>query len=398
MSTGYMSEEIRENLNLPESDTADVSSEGFAPEKAEKAEKPSKPAKPEKPKKTKAHRMTKEEKKEAREAAKNKSKAQKAWEDSIVANKRVKREEINRKLKKAMLIILIFSLIITSTVYIMLLFIDENNVRITATNTIDKSISLSFDGEKWTPYLDVDGPDNMWNISYDPTYKTETIPPSIAEVEKMLKEGSEGLLVGGNKSKPNLIEFCFYLRNTSKVMVPYTYEMSLEANDKGLEDSMRVMWTTHVIGTSGDRADRPQTQTNVYAALSDDERLQWNNGVEMIAYPAGSEKFTAEQMEFYFYGMSYNSVTNNYQEFDEELRDGTGKYIYDNAREYLTTTGFVPTKPFYNDEFVLQETSYLDTSEMACIYVCVWIEGSDLDCTDSALDGYVTLSIKFTTM
>ena len=397
MSTGYMSEEIRENLNLPESDTADVSSEDFAPEKAEKAEKPSKPAKPEKPKKTKAHRMTKEEKKEAREAAKNKSKAQKAWEDSIVANKRVKREEINRKLKKAMLIILIFSLIITSTVYIMLLFIDENNVRITATNTIDKSISLSFDGESWTPYLDVDGPDNMWNISYDPTYKTETIPPSIAEVEKMLKEGSEGLLVGGNKSKPNLIEFCFYLRNTSKVMVPYTYEMSLEANDKGLEDSMRVMWTTHVIGTSGDRADRPQTQTNVYAALSDDERLQYNNGVEKIAYPAGAEKFTAEQFEFYSRGKVMD-LYGNFVDMDEELRDGQGNYIYNDVEQFLTTTGYIDTKPFYNDEFVLQETSYLDTSEMACIYVCVWIEGSDLDCTDSALDGYVTLSIKFTTM
>ena len=392
-----MSEEIRENLNLPESDTADVSSEGFAPEKAEKAEKPSKPAKPEKPKKTKAHRMTKEEKKEAREAAKNKSKAQKAWEDSIVANKRVKREEINRKLKKAMLIILIFSLIITSTVYIMLLFIDENNVRITATNTIDKSISLSFDGERWTPYLDVDGPDNMWNISYDPTYKTETIPPSIAEVEKMLKEGSEGLLVGGNKSKPNLIEFCFYLRNTSKVMVPYTYEMSLEANDKGLEDSMRVMWTTHVIGTSGDRADRPGTQTNVYAALSDDERLQYNNGVEKIAYPAGAEKFTAEQFEFYSRGKVMD-LYGNFVDMDEELRDGQGNYIYNDVEQFLTTTGYIDTKPFYNDEFVLQETSYLDTSEMACIYVCVWIEGSDLDCTDSALDGYVTLSIKFTTM
>lgn len=415
-----MSEEIRENLNLPESDTAEMSGEDFAtenldtpetaeaPKKSEKPAKAGKPAKPEKPTKTKAHRMTKEEKQAAREAAKNKSKAQKAWEDSIVANKRVKREEINRKLKKAMLIILIFSLIITSTVYIMLLFIDENNVRITATSDIDKSISLSFDGEHWSPYLDVDGPDNMWNISYNPNYDTETIPPSIAEVEKALKEGAEvgkdlqdgaeAVLVGGNKSKANLIEFCFYLRNTSKTMVPYTYEMSLEANDRGLEDSMRIMWSTHIIGTNADREDRPMTQTNVYAALSDDERLQWNNGVEMIAYPAGSEKFTAEQMEFYFHGMSYNSVTNSYQEFDEELRDGTGKYIYNNAREYLTTTGFVPTKPFSSDEFVIQDTSYLDMNEMACIYVCVWIEGSDLDCTDSALDGYVTLGIKFTTI
>ena len=73
-----MSEEIRENLNPKEFETAVTSGDDFAPKKS---------AKPEKPQKTKAHRMTKEEKQAAREAAKNKSKAQKAWEDSIVANK-----------------------------------------------------------------------------------------------------------------------------------------------------------------------------------------------------------------------------------------------------------------------------------------------------------------------
>jgi type IV secretory pathway VirB10-like protein len=135
----------------------------------------------EKPKKVKAHRMTKEEKAAAREAAKNKSKRQKEWEDSLVANKRVKREEMKRKMKRAMLILLVFSLILTSVVYIMLLFIDENNIRITASSKDDKSISLSFDKVTWTPYLDVDGPDNMWNISYNPVYKLDEVP-SIGEI------------------------------------------------------------------------------------------------------------------------------------------------------------------------------------------------------------------------
>ena len=407
-----MSEEIRENLNLPESDTAEMSGEDFATEnlyapemdapemdapKADKPKKSEKPAKPEKPTKTKAHRMTKEEKKEAREAAKNKSKAQKAWEDSIVANKRVKREEINRKLKKAMLIILIFSLLITSTVYIMLLFIDENNVRITATSDIQKSISMSVDGKNWTPYLDIDGPDNMWNISYNPDYDTETIPPNIAELEKYLQENAEGYTAGGNKSQPYLISFCFYLRNTSKTMVPYSYEMHLEANDKGLENSMRVMWSTHVIGNNAEREDRPQTQTNIYAALSSDERLAWNEGVELVAYPANSDSWTAEQLEYYYNGMSYNDYSKTYEPFDEELKDGKGNYKYDNPIVFLNTTGYINTIPFYNDEYVIKDTSYLDMNEMACIYVCVWIEGSDFDCTDKALDGYVTLSIKFAT-
>lgn len=392
-----MSEEIRENLNPEEIDAPEMSGEDFAPEK------PAKPAKPEKPKKTKAHRMTKEEKQEAREAAKNKSKAQKAWEDSIVANKRVKREEINRKLKKAMLILLIFSLALTSTVYIMLLFIDENNVRITATNTIDKSISLSFDRENWTPYLDVDGPDNMWNISYNPSYHTDVIPKNKAEITALLQNSAEAEpgsedFIGGNKSKPNVIEFYFYLRNTCEVTVPYTYEMSLEANENGLEDSLRIMWATHVIGVDADKEDRPQTTINCYASLSTDERMAFNEGVEKIAYPAGAERFTSEQFEYYENGKVYNELTGTYDLMDEELRDGAGKYIYADPMAYLEATGFVDTTPFYNDDLVIRDASYLDPAETACIYVCIWIEGSDLDCTDTAIGGYVTLSIKFTAM
>ena len=383
-----MSEEIRENLNPKEFETAVTSGDDFAPKKS---------AKPEKPQKTKAHRMTKEEKQAAREAAKNKSKAQKAWEDSIVANKRVKREEINRKLKKAMLILLTFSLALTSTVYVMLLFIDANNVRITATNTIDKAITMSFDKVNWTPYLDVDGPDNMWNISYNPDYKTTIIPPSKEKVSKALIDGAEQGLVGGNHSAQNLIEFCFYVRNASEILVPYTMEMSLESNDKGLEDSMRVMWAMHVIGTDADRADRPQTQVNVYASLSEDARLAYNNGVEKIAYPAGVEMWSAEQMEKF----DIQGQVLNYQGAYEPWKNPTdvnGNVLYADFDHFCRTTGFEDTTPFANDEFVLQDQSYLDISEMVCVYVCVWIEGSDLDCTDNALDGYVTLSIKFTTI
>ena len=78
-----MAEEINQN-QIPEMD--ENLTEAPAPEKAEKPEKKAdKAEKAEKPKKVKAHRMTKEEKAAAREAAKNKSRAQKEWEDSLVA-------------------------------------------------------------------------------------------------------------------------------------------------------------------------------------------------------------------------------------------------------------------------------------------------------------------------
>ena len=401
-----MTEEIRENLNPMENDTAETVGGSDVAEQ---------PAKSAKPKKTKAHRMTKEEKQAAREAAKNKSKAQKAWEDSIVANKRVKREELNRKLKKAMLVLLIFSLVITSTVYVMLLFIDANNIRITATSTQEKSISLSFDKEHWSPYLDVDGPDNMWNISYNPLYNTETITPSFDYITKTLQEGGEANLIkkadgdeqlSGNHSRANVIEFCFYLRNSGEIAVPYSFEMALESNDKGLEDSIRVIWASHYIGTNADREDRPQTSVNCYASLSDDARLAYNKigangieydgGVEKIAYPHGAERWTSEQLQMYEVGKE-STYDGGWQ--DVNLNDGKGNPIYKNGLDdYLNTIGYVNTTPFYNDEYVLKETSYLDTAETVCIYVCVWIEGSDYDCVDSALGGYVTLSIKFTAM
>lgn len=384
--------------NIPELDEGLTSLEESP---AEPAKKSGKAEQAEKPKKVKAHRMTKEEKAAAREAAKNKSKRQKEWEDSLVANKRVKREELKRKMKRAMLILLVFSLILTSVVYIMLLFIDENNIRITASSKDDKSISLSFDKITWTPYLDVDGPDNMWNISYNPVYKLDEVP-SLGEIEVMLADAELGQ-VGGNHSAENVIEFCFYMRNNSDVAVPYGFEMLLESNDKGLEDCMRVIWANHIIGTDPNREDRPQTTINCYASLSSDPRLSYNKvgangieyeqgGVEKIAYPQGSETFTEEQLRMYEQGkvLGYNGDWK-----DVNLKDGQGNDLYNSVNEFLSATGYVDTTPFYSDEYVLHEESYLDVGEMLCVYVCIWIEGSDFDCVDSALGGYITLSITF---
>lgn len=384
--------------NIPELDEGLTSLEESP---AEPAKKSGKAEQAEKPKKVKAHRMTKEEKAAAREAAKNKSKRQKEWEDSLVANKRVKREELKRKMKRAMLILLVFSLILTSVVYIMLLFIDENNIRITASSKDDKSISLSFDKITWTPYLDVDGPDNMWNISYNPVYKLDEVP-SLGEIEVKLADAELGQ-VGGNHSAENVIEFCFYMRNNSDVAVPYGFEMLLESNDKGLEDCMRVIWANHIIGTDPNREDRPQTTINCYASLSSDPRLSYNKvgangieyeqgGVEKIAYPQGSETFTEEQLKMYEQGkvLGYNGDWK-----DVNLKDGQGNDVYNSVNEFLSATGYVDTTPFYSEDYVLHEESYLDVGEMLCVYVCIWIEGSDFDCVDSALGGYITLSITF---
>ena len=159
----------------------------------------------------KSAKGAKGDKKSAAATKKEQARLKKEWEDSIVASKKVKREEMRRKLKRAMLIMLVFSLIVTSVVYIMLLFVQENNIRITASNrNKEKSISLSMDNDFWTPYLNAEGPEHMWNISYDVRYKTEQLD-TIAKVAEMLEADEVQL---GTQNGEQFIRFVFMLKNT----------------------------------------------------------------------------------------------------------------------------------------------------------------------------------------
>ncbi|MBQ3754850.1 MAG: hypothetical protein II867_01645, partial [Clostridia bacterium] len=60
----------------------------------------------EKEKKVKPAKESKADKQAAKDAKKEKAQLQKEWEDSIVSNKRVKREEFRRKFKRALLFLL----------------------------------------------------------------------------------------------------------------------------------------------------------------------------------------------------------------------------------------------------------------------------------------------------
>ena len=187
----------------------------------------------------KSAKGAKGDKKSAVATKKEQARLKKEWEDSIVASKKVKREEMRRKLKRAMLILLVFSLITTSVVYIMLLFVQENNIRITASNrNKEKSISLSMDNEFWTPYLNAEGPEHMWNISYDVRYKTEQLD-TIAKVAEMLEADEVQL---GTQNGEQFIRFVFMLKNTGNEAAHINYEMTLEFDTHNLHDAVRVMW------------------------------------------------------------------------------------------------------------------------------------------------------------
>lgn len=405
-----MADEVNNEINSDVNETVADGAENTAEKSDKKAEKA------EKPKKIKAHRMTKEEKEAAREAQKEKSRRQKEWEDSLVANKRVKREETRRKFKRALMVLLVFSLILTSVVYIMLLFIEENNIRITASSKNDKSIELSFDRDNWSPFLDVKGPEDMWNVSYDPTYEQGDVL-TLSAIESKLRayaENPDQNAISGNHSRSNIIEFCFFLRNSGSERVQYNAEMLLSSNDEGLEDAIRVAWGEGFYGTNAEQPDRAQYDVRCYAAPSDREVLSFSQtdgkgnvyeqgGVEKIAYPAWTSgkwdsatkaPCTEEQLQKYEQGLVLNTVTGNYQEVS--LLDKKGEQIYDTANDYLLATGYQNTIPFVGNDCVFDDVSYLNAGETLCVYVAIWIEGSDFDCGDNAIDGYVTLSINFT--
>ena len=59
------------------------------------------------------------------------------------------------------------------------------------------------------------------------------------------------------------------------------------------------------------------------------------------------------------------------------------------------TNGFKDTIPFASNDKIFEYESYLVPEEVVRFVVVVWIEGSDFDCNDEALDSYVSLGIDF---
>lgn len=309
------------------------------------------------------------------------SRLKKEWEDSIVTSKKVKREEMRRKLKRAMLIMLVFSLIVTSLVYVMLLFIQENNIRITATNrSAQKSISLSMDNDFWTPYLNAEGPDDMWNVSYDPRYLKEKVD-TMGEVAQKLESTDFTL---GSQNGEQYIRFTFMLKNTSNDSAHINYEMTLEFDEQhNLHDAVRVMWGQSFKNENEEL--NKNTHVEIFAALSGNERLAGSRinrdrtaeqgYLEYVAYPGG---FTADVHP----GQKYYYV----KDYEELNKDAIG---------VDANNGFIAATPFDSDEFVFQREVDMDKGDIMYCYVCIWLEGSDFDCVDERLGGYCKLGLNF---
>lgn len=337
-----------------------------------------------------------DKKKSAREERKEQSRLKKEWEDSIVASKRVKREENRRKLKRAMVILLVFSLIVTSVVYVMLLFIQENSVRITANSRQkEKSISLSADNEFWTPYLNVDGPKQMWDLSYNKIYDREVID-TVDEVKTLLSQDEVEL---GSMNGEKFVRFTFMLKNTGNEPALVDYNMTLEFDKYNLHDAVRVMWGQSFKNESLEGDER--SEVAIYASLSDNERLYgtqaniWRDGDTYNGEPVPTEWLgtsrTKEQGFIEYVAYPVGSDKNSFDLLAYEQQSMSSPTEYDRIQK----AGYFATTPFASDDYVFQRQTTLGVGDIMYCYVCIWLEGSDFDCVDARLNGYCKIGLDF---
>lgn len=331
----------------------------------------------------KSAKKGKSDKKSAKDAQKEQSRLKKEWEDSIVASKKVKREETRRKLKRAMLILLVFSLIVTSVVYVMLLFIEENSVRITASsNNKDKSISLSIDNEYWTPYLNVGGPKYLRDLSYNSIYSVMFNKEPIEKIEQVRAMLDADDVQTGTMHGNEYICFSFMLKNTGTQPANVSYEMSLEFDEHRLHDAVRVMWGQSFKSDYDPSGEESRSDIAIYASLSDNPRLaeteinrdrtQEDGYLEYVAYPEGSDVPTFSLARYE----------------NETIADPEDK-------AKAVEEGYFPATPFASDSYVFQREATLAVGDIMYCHVCIWVEGSDFDCVDAKLGGYCKLGLSF---
>jgi len=350
------------------------------------AEKPQKDTK-------KSKKDKKSEANAEKEKLSAKEKAQKEWEDSIVANKRVKREITRKKVTKILALVLILSLLLTSIVYVMLLFIEENSIRITANSKDEKTISLSNDGDIWAPILNVEGPDKMWNVSYNPEYDKKGISPqtvpTIDYFQSIIGAATDDTSITGMLStkEDNYIAFAFMLKNTSdlsaeniNINIKMNIETNTKKNNRGLADSVRVLWIEEYGDVAAHILD--ENRTGVYASKTKNQAVI-DMQYELFNVTDENGEKPTEVVEKWSYPMGM--VNDAQQTFKLD-------YKWD---ETDVEKGFKDTIGFVSDDAVFDYDSYLVPQEVVRFVVCIWIEGSDFDCNDAALDSFVSLNIEF---
>lgn len=354
----------------------------LSPEQTETKKKKGKEAKPEKEKK-------------------GKTQLPEGWSDPITAEKKIKKELNTRKLAKVLGFFIAVVLLLSAILYIALMYIKPNNVQIkTSTDIAGQYLKVSFDGPGeggiWKSELKCDGPEEMWDVSYNPVYGREHIY-TIEEVQEML--ASEKPLPG-IYSGEHFIAGMYVVRNDSSDSQYVRTTMSLEFDGAKLQDACRVLVGTCIRSDENinldyvDTFDEDGNKIHMPHSQISENTQNYNIGVEVYAAPSYNERLENSQIN-QIYGRTLETGLLEYIAYPMATADASKpiEEIDMSADEEDRANGYKMTTFFEDTDTIFSKYAKLDPNEYMYVFIEIWFEGSDFDCVDSKLGGYVVMNV-----
>lgn len=346
-----------------------------------------------KKKKEKAEKPVKEKK--------GKTALPEGWSDPITAEKKVKKELNTRKLIKFLATFVAVVLLLSAVIYIALLYIKPNNFEIkTSTDIAGQYLKVSFDGPGegsiWRSELKCEGPEEMWDLSYNSVYGREHIF-TIEEVQEMLVSEKP---LPGIYSGEHFLAGMYVAKNDSPFSQYVKTTMSLEFNEARLQDACRVLVGTCIRSNDNinpdytDSFDADGNKIHMNHSEINEKTHLYNLGVEVYAALSYNERLESTQLN-QIYGRTLDTGLLECIAYPIETGDASKpmdeiELIIDDEDR---ANGYKSTVPFESEDRIFTKYAKLEPEEYMYVFIEIWFEGSDFDCVDSKLDGYVVMNV-----
>ena len=294
-----------------------------------------------------------------------------AENEYVIKNKRVRRQARRRAIIIILLLFLLIVTLLAGITYAIMRFVDNNNFRVTVSQTGTSWLSLSKDFEFTNPtsVLDVAAPKNMDNSTL-----CNYIDGKIKDIYE-----SNGPYKGEG-TQDFFIATSFYLKNSGTGAVGYREMISIERAMRNMDKAIRVL----VIKDS-DLTDENYGTISVYSAPQTDQRGKnlLDEGGNVIPEEVVPGKNYKPQTIDVFNGFTFEEGT-------------------------IAEDGVWLAKPFQGGGYVLNSELFpLNPGEIIKYTIIIWLEGEDPQCIGDAsstvdsergiLGGQVKLAVEFVT-
>lgn len=294
-----------------------------------------------------------------------------AENEYVIKNKRVRRQARRRAIIIILLLFLLIIALLAGVTYAIMRFVDNNNFRVSVSQTGTAWLSLSKDYEFTNPtsVLDVSAPRDMDNCTL-----CNYLDGKLEDIYN-----TDGPYKGEG-SKDYYIATTFFLKNSGNTAVAYSEKISIERAMRNMDKAIRVLMIKDT-----DPTDEDFGVITVYAANQTDDKgktLTDENGNALLEEVVPNKEYKPGKISLY---------------------DG-----FAIGEEDLTEDGVWMTKAFQGNGYVLNSELYpLDPGQIIKYTIVIWLEGEDAQCVgDSSSDvdsergilgGQVKLAVEFVT-